>query len=105
MKYDENLKIELFWNQETSKLRSYYWRIQPKQLSWWNRLFHNSWQQLEHACYDKWNPYFYPADYWDGLSKLETVGDVIKYREAEWNKIQIEREKYIKYKIKFPYND
>lgn len=104
MKYDENLKIELCWIQETTNLRSYYWRIQPKQLSWWNRLFHNSWEQLEHACNDNWNPYFHPTDYWDGLSKLETIGDVIKYRETEWNKIQIEREKYIKNKLRFPYD-
>lgn len=102
MKYDKNLKIELSWERWTRDIRSYYWRICPKQLSWWNRLFHNPWHQLQKACDDDWNPCFSPEDYANYITKLKTVGDIMRFKESEWNKIQIEREQYIKYKIKFP---
>jgi len=107
MKYNNNLEIELDWEavQCYSKMRYYYYRIKPNQLSLWNRLFHNSWKRLEKAFDDHWNPLFNPEDYWKYLYNMKTFGDVKIFKESEWNKIQQYRKNLIDNKKVFPYED
>ena len=101
--FDKDLEIELKYNNCSRSFRYYYYRIKPKQLSFWDNLFHNHWKQLQHACGESWNPCIDPERYWDYISKLHTLDDVNKYLASEATKIIEYRNKLIETKLVFPY--
>ena len=103
MKYKKEWKVELCWERfmTYSSSRYYYWRINPCELNIFQRIFCNPWIRLKRECLDNWNPIFGP-EYYKDISNINTYGDILKFREREWKKIQEKRNQYIEAGAVFP---
>ena len=64
MKKDySNYTVQIYLEPSPISLRQIFWRINPKELNWWERNFKNSWRQLYHQCMYHMNPYFSTKQY------------------------------------------
>lgn len=77
--------------------RKFYWRIDPKELNLWERIFKNPWRLFKHVLYGDKLFYVYAIDdYNEQLKPLVTYEDAVKYQESEYNKAKIAHEQYVK---------
>ena len=67
-------------------IREVWWRIQPSELGFWDRLFRNPWRTLKRHIYGEMTSYFTPMKWKEELSHLKTYADVIRYQRDEYHK-------------------
>lgn len=88
MKIKDNYQIQFMLSEmdplDPTGFREIWWRICPKELSLWNRIFHNPWRTLKHACLGDMNRYFNPKEYRDEISCMKTYSDVMEYQRRQW---------------------
>lgn len=97
MKKDySNYTIQIYLEPSPIKFRQIFWRINPKELNWWERNFKNPWRRLYHQCMYHMNPYFSTEQYkkYD-IKNLKTYADVINYINNEEKKAQDEHDDYV----------
>lgn len=83
-----NCTIELSYSDICSNMRYIYWRIKPKELSFWKRLFKNPWRRLERHVFGNWNPIWSVFDYKEcNVQALKTYSDILNFEDREWDKI------------------
>lgn len=63
--------------------RQVWWRIDPSQLSLWERMFKNSWRIFKHYCCDELNPCYSPRRFKDELSGIKTYGQAVQYQKEQ----------------------
>ena len=97
MKKDySNCSIQIYFEPSPIKSRQIFWRINPKELSWWDRIFNNPWCKLYHQCMYHMNPYFSTHEYKNyGIKYLKTYADVRNFIAEEEKKAQDEHDEYV----------
>ena len=89
-----NYSVEFALEESTSSLREVFWRINPKELSWWERVFKNPWHKLYHSCFYHMSPFFGTKEYMR-VKRLKTYSDVINYIKEEEQKTQKEHDECV----------
>jgi len=89
MKYPTNSRVQFSVVDSglSSGKRYVYFRIYPKDLSLFKRLFHNPWRQMFHAFnfLSGKNLLFSPKEYMNEIKPLQTLGDVRDYLTKQKN--------------------
>lgn len=94
---NENLKIEFTTFPIIGELdhRHILWRVEPSQLTFWQRLF-NPWHLLRYVTRDgSWMDWYEPYEYKEIKKKYETLHDMEVRKEA-LRQIRAERRKSLK---------
>ena len=97
MKKDySNYTVQICLGDSLIDVREIFWRINPKELNWWERMFKNHWHRLHHQCMYHMNPYFSSEQYKEyGIKNLKTYADVINFINNEEKKAQAEHDDYV----------
>ena len=97
MKKDySNYTVQIYLEPSPISLRQIFWRINPKELNWWERNFKNPWRHLYHQCMYHMNPYFSTKQYKEyEIKNLKTYADVINYINNEEKKAKDEHNDYV----------
>ena len=91
--------IQICSDNSSSNMRKVFWRINPKELNWWERIFKNPWRCLYHQCMYHMNPYFSAEQYMKGPKQLKTYYDVTNYIQNEERKAKNEHNEYVAHGI------
>lgn len=82
-KFDDNLLIEYKVKHPVcianADWRYVYYRIKPKQLNWWDRIFNNGWKKMWKACWDGDKLKIFTLKSFKKISGFTTYGEVRKY--------------------------
>ena len=97
MKKDySNCTVQIYLEPSPISIRQILWRINPKELSLWDRIFNNPWRHLYHQCNEHMNSYFSSHEYNNyGIGNLKTYADVVNYLAEEEKKAQLEHNDYV----------
>lgn len=99
MKNISNCKIEKVYKSICDdEFRTFYWRIKPKELNLWNRLFHNPWRTFTHVVIEDLNSVYDIEDYYSDIKPITTYGEAIKYQKTQNEKARKAHEEAIKKK-------
>jgi len=95
--FNLNYKIQLKakqspWAFEWSDYKEVFFRINPSQLTLFERIFNNPWRKLYHACEDihdvSLNPCYTAKNFHTLKESLKTFKDVIDYQVSQINHVK-----------------
>ena len=64
--------------------RYIYWRVQPSEMTWWDRHFHNPWRQFSRVITDDLNDIYSPRSFKNELSHIKTVEQARNYQDEQY---------------------
>ena len=93
---NKNLKVEFCLTRvsHTSHYRYIKYRVIPKELNLFNRIFRNRWKDLYTVGFERETRIFAVSEYWQSVARLITLRDVEEYL-AEQDRLIEERKSEI----------
>ena len=104
MRYNRDYsKCKLQFCYETcASNRYFYWRINPKEMTLWDRIFKNPWRQFMHECLGELNPCYDPERYKKELSHIKTYEDALRYYRQQKTIADKDYQRYVDMGVEWP---
>lgn len=103
--YDKYKKCKIEIDYENfccNTYRKFYWRINPKELSFWDRIFlHNPWRIFKHALLGDLNYLYTIKNYNEQLKNIVTYEDAVNYQRGENAKAKNKHDYYVEKGIRW----
>ena len=64
--------------------RLIYWRIRPEEMTWWDRIFKNTWRKFEYAGSSIMLDWYSVLIYNEELAPIQTYEQAIEYQEKQY---------------------